>query len=244
MNQDPDLGEQALDKATEIVLTSQLDDAENIEVDIRTDPLQLVQGKVDSVNIHGQGLVVKQELRAESVTIQTDAVAINPLKAVTGEIELNQPAHAQTQVILTEADLNRALQSDYLRNKLRQLEVEVDGKIVPIDIQHVELQLLNDDRINISAAIDTDGVEETEFNAVVKPILKENGQRIEIEILSAQGQGLSLKFLTALFQKLIELLDLRNFELGGMTLKLNELETYEGTLSLQANTTIVKLPSD
>jgi hypothetical protein len=242
MNHDPDLGEQLLDKAAELALTSQLDEVEEIEVDIRTNPLQLVQGQVDSVKIQGQGLVIQQELRAESVDIQTDAVFINPLKAVTGDIELNKTACARTQVILTEADLNRALQSDYLRNKLNQLEVEVDGEIVPIDIQHVSLQLLSDNRIDLNAIISTDHAKGSEFHAMIKPVLKDNGQRIEIEILSAEGQGLSLTLLTVLFQNLIELLDLRNFELGGVSLKLKELETDEGRLLIRADTTIAKLP--
>jgi hypothetical protein len=243
MNQEPDLGEQALDKATEVVLSSQLDEVENLEVDIRTNPLQIVQGKVDSVNINGQGLVIKQDLRAESVKVQTNAVSINPLKVVTGEIELEQPAQAQAQVLITEADLNRALQSTYLREKLKQLAIEVDGKTIPIEIHHINLQLLEANQIDISATIRSGEKEASEFQAVVQPVLKDNGQRIELEILSAKGQGLSLKFLSALFQKVVELLDFRNFELGGMSLHLNELETYEGKLSLQANTTIEKLPS-
>jgi hypothetical protein len=243
MNQEPDLGEQALDKAAEIALSSQLDEVENIEVDIRTDPLQLVQGKVESVDINGRGLVMKQDLRAESVAIKTDAVAINPLKAVTGEIELNEPAQAQAHVLLTEADLNRALTSAYLRDKLKQLDLEVDGKKTTIEVQQVKLQLLEADQISINAIIRTEANEEVDFNAIVKPELKDNGQRIDIEILSAKGQGLSLDLLTALFRKIIELLDLRNFELGGMSLRLNDLKSHEGKLSLQANTTIEKFPS-
>lgn len=103
--------------------------------------------------------------------------------------------------------------------------------------------MLEANQIDISATIRSGEKEASEFQAVVQPVLKDNGQRIELEILSAKGQGLSLKFLSALFQKVVELLDFRNFELGGMSLQLNELETYEGKLSLQANTTIEKLPS-
>lgn len=54
------LGEQALNKAAEIGLSSQLDEAENLDVNIKTDPLKLVQGQVDSVSVEGEGLVMQK----------------------------------------------------------------------------------------------------------------------------------------------------------------------------------------
>jgi hypothetical protein len=243
MNQEPDLGEQALDKATEFAISSQLDAVDQIDVDIRTDPLQLVQGKVDSVTITGEGLVIKQDLRAANATIQTDAVSINPIKAVMGEIELNQPANAQAQVLLTETDLNRALNSDYLRNKFRQLDIEVEGQTIAIVIEHIQLQLLQNQQIGVNATISTETNDTVELSTIVKPVLKENGQRVELEILSADGQGLSLRFLAGLFQKLIELLDFRNFELGGASFSLRDLQTHEGRLSLQGIATINQMPA-
>ncbi len=38
MSDSPDLGEQTLNKAAEIGLSSQLDEVENLDVDIKTDP--------------------------------------------------------------------------------------------------------------------------------------------------------------------------------------------------------------
>lgn len=44
-----DIGEQAFSKAAEIAISSQLDEVENLDVDIRTDPLKLIQGELESV---------------------------------------------------------------------------------------------------------------------------------------------------------------------------------------------------
>jgi len=61
------LGEQALNKAAEMGLASQLDESENLEV-IKTDPLKLVQGQVDT--IEGDGLVMQKDLRMEEMEMQ------------------------------------------------------------------------------------------------------------------------------------------------------------------------------
>ncbi|WP_404789742.1 DUF2993 domain-containing protein [Altericista sp. CCNU0014] len=65
----PDVGERALNKMAEVAISSQLDEVENIDIAISTDPVKLVQGKVDSVAISGQGLVMKQDLRMETLEV-------------------------------------------------------------------------------------------------------------------------------------------------------------------------------
>lgn len=244
MINEPDLGEQALGKVAEIALKSQLDDAEQIAVDIRTDPLKLVQGKVDSVAISGEGMVMKQELRAEAVEINTGAVAIDPFKAIAGQIELTAPTNAEAQILLTEADLNRALDSDYLRNKLKNIEMQVRGEPVVIDIQQAHIGLPGDEQVALDVDLLLHGANEVQgFSALAKPLIKENGHRIDLEVISAEGRGISLEFITALFERVEEVLDLRSFDLGGMTLQLKNLVAQKGKLVLQAVTTIEQLPS-
>ena len=43
MQDKPGLGEQALDKAVELGIGSQLDEVQNLDVAIKTDPLKLLQ---------------------------------------------------------------------------------------------------------------------------------------------------------------------------------------------------------
>ncbi len=66
MPDSPGLGEQALNKAAEIGLSSQLDEVEKLDVNIKTDPLKVVQGQVDAVTIEGEGLVMQKDLRMEN----------------------------------------------------------------------------------------------------------------------------------------------------------------------------------
>jgi hypothetical protein len=245
MSREPDLGEKALDKAAEVVLTNQLDQVEQVEVDIRSDPGKVMQGKVDSVAITGEGMVMKQDLRVEAAEIHADSVAINPLKAVFGEIELTQPTKAQAQILLTEADLNRALASDYLRDRMKNLQIEAQGQSTTIDIQRVNVHLPGDHKLALDVDIRVNEASETkQFSAVARPFLQDNGQRIEFEVLSAEGKGLALDFITALFTKIIELLDLRKFDLNGTVLQLKDLEALESKLLLRATALVEQLPTD
>src|SRR5919199_3497575 len=84
----PDIGEQALSKAVEVGLSTQLDEVENLDVDIRTDPVKLIQGELESVQIEGQGLVMQKDLRAQELKVRTGDISINPLSVAFGKIEL------------------------------------------------------------------------------------------------------------------------------------------------------------
>lgn len=239
MSDEQNLGEQALDKVAEIALTSQMDQVDKVNVDIRTDPMKLVQGKLDSVSITGEGMTMKQDLRAEAVGISTSSVAINPLKAVLGEIELTQPTDAQIQVLLTETDLNRALNSDFLSDKMKNLQMELEGKPAVIDVQQVTLQLPRSGEMALDATILQHGsTEAKQFSVVTKPSLKDDGHRIGLEIVSVEGQGLSLEFVTALLEQVVELLDLRNFELDGCSFQLKDFDVQAGKVLLRGNATI------
>jgi hypothetical protein len=240
----PDLGEQALSKVVEAGIANQLDAVEQMEVDVRTDPLKLVQGKVDSVSIAGEGMVTNQNLRLESVEITTGTVAVNPLSAVLGKVDLTKPTDAEARIVLTEADINRALRSDYLREKMQNMELRVQAQPVTIDIQQAELRLPNSSQIALTASIFVQETGETKhLSAVAIPSIQDDGQRIALEISSAEAKGLSLEFATALFKKILELLDLRNFDMPGVSLRLKQLSVEEGRLLLQALTKVKQIPS-
>jgi len=142
MPDSPGLGEQALNKAAEIGLSSQLDEVENLDVDIKTDPLKLVQGQVDEVTIEGKGLVMQKDLRMEELEMHMSSVAINPLSVAFGKIELTQPTQASTRVVLTEADINRAFNSEYVRSQLQSQKIHVNGQLMTFQPQHVDFRLL------------------------------------------------------------------------------------------------------
>jgi LmeA-like phospholipid-binding len=240
----PDIGEKALSKAAEIGISSQLDEAETVDVDLRTDPGKLFQGKLDSVAISGQGLVMKQDLRVDSLEVSMGEVAINPLTAVLGKIELTHPTDAEAEIVLTEVDLNRALMSGYLQEKLQNLELVLDGKAERVDVRQVCLTLPGDNKLAIDADFSIAGRGESKtLSAVAVPRVQENGSQILLEILSTEGQGLDHKLISVIFEQLTALLDLRNFDIPNMSLQLKQLEAQKGKLLIHAKTQIEQFPS-
>lgn len=241
----PDLGEQALSKAAEIGLSSQLDEVEKINVDIRTNPLKLVQGELDSVSIEGKGMVMQDDLRTEELKMNIGSVAIDPLRAAFGDIELKRPTDADAHVVLTEPDINRAFNSEFLRDKLQNLQVNVDGKPATIDTQQVKFGLPGDRKFSLNITIrvrETGETKQSAFTAV--PRMREGGNRISLEdVQYSEGKELSPELTQALLDKSSELLDLRNFELEGMSLRLKGLDVQKGKLTLQAQARVEKFPS-
>jgi hypothetical protein len=240
-----DIGEQALSKAAEIGLSSQLDEVENLEVDIRTNPLKLMQGELESVTIEGKGLVMQKDLRAEELEVRTDGIAINPLSAAFGKIELTRPTEADAHVVLTEQDLERAFNSEYIHDKLQNLDVNVNGQPTTINTRQVQFRLPGDGKIALNAEIslkETGETKQVAFTTV--PRMSAGGERISLEAVEyAEGQELSPELTTALLERSSELLDLSNFELEGMSLRLKGLDVQKGRLTIQSQAHVEQFPS-
>lgn len=240
----PDIGEQALSKAVEIGLSTQLDEAENLEVDIRTDPGKLIQGELESVKIEGEGLVMQKDLRAEELQVKTGNIAINPLSIAFGKIELTRPTDADAHVVLTEQDVERAFNSEYIHDKLQNLEVSVNGQPMTVNTQQVKFSLPGEGKIAIQATIllkETGETNQVAFTTIPRAIA--GGERIVLEdVQYAEGRELSPELTAALLERANELLNLRNFELEGMSLRLKGFDVQKGKLTLQAQARIEKFP--
>lgn len=239
------LGEQALSKAAEIGLSSQLDSVEDLKVDIRTNPLKLVSGELDSVEIKGKGMVMQEDLRTEELEMHINSIAIDPLRAAFGDIQLKHPTEADAHVVLTEQDIDRAFNSEFLRDKLQNLKVNVNDRPMTVDTQQVEFRLPGDGKLSLNATIrlrETGETKQTGFTAV--PRVKEAGNRVSLEEVDYPGgEELSPELTDALLQKSSELLDLRNFELEGMSLRLKGLDVQKGKMTLQAEAVVTEFPS-
>ncbi|MEP0788672.1 MULTISPECIES: LmeA family phospholipid-binding protein [Cyanophyceae] len=244
-NKDSSLGQQALNKAAEMGLSSQLDEADKLEVDVEADPLSLVQGKVDSVTIEGEGLVMQGDLRMEELEMEMTNIDINPLSAAFGKIELNKPTRASTRVVLTEADINRAFNSEYVGSMLQNQQVQVNGQPMTIDTKKVDFRLPGEGKVALNTTVflrETGETKQVSFTAV--PRVSANGQNVSLEnVQYTEGEELSPELTKALLDKASELLNLSNFDLEGMSLRIKQLNAEAGKLTLLAEAHVEKIPS-
>lgn len=244
-NNDSSLGQQALNKAAEIGLSSQLDQADKLEVDVAADPLSLVQGKVESVTIEGEGLVMQGDLRMEELEMEMTNIDINPLSAAFGKIELNKPTQASTRVVLTEADINRAFNSEYVGSMLQNQQVQVNGQPMTIDTKKVDFRLPGEGKVALNTTVflrETGETKQVSFTAV--PRVSANGQNVSLEdVQYTEGEELSAELTKALLDKASELLNLSNFDLEGMSLRIKQLNAEAGKLTVLAEAHVEKIPS-
>jgi len=239
------LGEQALNKAAEIGLSSQLDEVEKLDVSIKTDPFKLVQGEVDAVTISGEGLVMQKDLRMEEMEMQMNSVAINPLSVAFGKIELTKPTKASARVVLTEADINRAFNSEYVRSQLQTQKININGQPMAIVPQQVDFRLPGEGKVALNSSMllkETGETQQVAFSAV--PCVSPNGQTVSLENVEyGEGEEISPELTKALIDQTSEILNLSNFDLEGMSLRVRQIEVEAGKLTLQAEAYVEQIPS-
>ena len=245
MPDSPGLGEQTLNKAAELGLSSQLDEVENLDVNIATDALKVIQGQVDAVKIEGEGLVMQKDLRMEELEMQMSSVAINPLSAAFGKIELTQPTEASVRVVLTEDDINRAFNSEYIRQQLQSQKIHVNGQLRTVVCQKVEFHLLDDGKVELKATVllkETNEPHQVAFSAT--PCVSANGQTVSLENVEyGSAKETSSELIKALVNETSKILNLSNFDLKGMTLRVKQLDVEAGKLTLQAEAHVEQIPT-
>ncbi len=245
MSESPGLGEQALNKAAEIGLSSQLDAVENLDVNIKAEPLNLVQGQVEAVSITGEGLVMQQDLRVEELEMDIDKVAINPVSAAFGKIELTKPTQGSARVVLTEQDINRAFNCEYVRSQLQSQKIHMNGKLVTFVPENVDFRLPGNGKVALKATLllkESQQLQKVAFSAV--PRVSENGQTVTLENVEyPDDQQTSPEVTKALVNATSKILDLKNFDLEGMSLRHLNLEVEPGKLILEAEAYVAQFPS-
>lgn len=238
------LGEEALSKAAEIGFSSQLDEVEELDVEIEADPLEVLQGKVDSVSMRGKKMV-QGDLRVEEMDMQTGSISINVMSAAFGKIELTKPTDAAARFVLTEQDISQSLNSELIHNQLQNLKVQVAGQPMTVDAQRGEFSLPGDGRIGVRSEIllqETGETQQVSFTAV--PRLERSSRTIALEdVQYSEGKDLSPELTKTLVDKISNLLELHDFELEGMSLRLKELEVQKGSMTLQTESHVEHLPS-
>lgn len=241
----PRLEEQAISHVVQAGLSSQLDDAEDLAVDIRTDLAKAAQGKVDSVSVSGKGVAV-QNIRLQALEVQTDQVALNPLSALFGHLELNHSVNATARVLLTEADVNQAMNAPAIATRIPPLSINVEGEIVTVKLQHpLAIKLPDTDKISLhgKASLATAMSNRTiEFSVVIIPRTEEHP--VLMEAFQCQpGEGLSIEFLIALMKRFKELLDQPYLEVEGTAFRIETLAVEAGHLIAEVATHITEIPS-
>ncbi len=236
-----DIGEQTISKAAEAIIRSQLDNVDSLDIEVRTNPLKLTQGQLDSVLVQGSGLVVQNDLRTEALSLETGPVDISMLKMAIGTFELDQPAEAETRIVLKPEDIQTAFNADFIKKKMRGQKIDLpSGETVTTDASNVEFSIPEAGRIAVEADIML--IEKVETHHVcfsARPQLVQEGQGIVLEDVHYDEATNDMPELTrSLINSTQDLLDFRTFDIGDITLRFTQLDVQPDQLVFQANATI------
>lgn len=234
----------ALSTAAEVGLKSQLDSAETIDVTVEAHAGQLVQGQLESVEIDGSGLVMKGDLRIEELHLETDAIAIDPLRAAFGKIELTRSTHASTEVVLTEDDMNKALASDYLRQKMQAVPLVVEGQTKTAQVLDIAIRLLGEGKVFASALIQlSDEPDSRQVSFTTQPVVRPDGQGVVLRDIEYKNEpSLPPEMTRCLAEQAARLLNFSNFALDGMTLLVEELRIEQTAIRMAGAAQIDEFP--
>jgi hypothetical protein len=229
-----DFGEQMLNTVVSQSLRHLFSQSDAIDVSVRCFPSsKLLQGSIDSFKMSGRGLLIRKEFWVEEMWFETDAVSIDFGSILSGKIRLKQPTQAVAQVTLTQAGINRAFQAELVKPRLENITepalMELSGG-EPVSFSGVELQLLPDNQIQIFAkARLPNGIVPISLTATLgierrRKILFQNPQFAPAAVPEDQ-RGISQVLTTAFAEILNGMVDLDRFDLDGVMLRLNRLET-------------------
>lgn len=249
-----DWGEQMLNTVASKTIRHLFTQSESVEVSVRCFPSsKLLQGSIDNFKMSGRGLVIRREFRAEEVSFETDAVSLDFGSVLKGQIQLKQPTQAIAQVVLTEDDINQSFKAELVRKRLENLTnsglTDLSGGD-PVSFTDVQVQLQANNRVRLFAKANLPnlGLVPVSLSCTLtverrRRILFED-PKFEAEVVPEDLRDISKILTDALAEILNNMVDLDRFNLDGVTLRVNRLETQGKKLVFSGYAQIDHVPNN
>ncbi|PPS43494.1 DUF2993 domain-containing protein [Chroococcidiopsis sp. TS-821] len=249
-----DWGERMLNTVASQTIRHLFTRSESVEVAVRCYPSsKLLQGSIDSFKMSGRGLVIRKDFYVEEMSFETDAVAIDFSSVLGGKLTLKQPTQAVAQVTLTEDGINNAFNAELVKKRLQNLSLpnlaDISGG-ESISFSDVQVQLLPENEVKIFAKADISngklvpiGLKATLAVERRRRVTFQNPQFEAQDIPEAQ-QDISQTLTNALAEILNNMVDLDRFDLDGVMMRINRLETQGQKLIFSGYAQIERIPSN
>ncbi|MGB8698467.1 MAG: DUF2993 domain-containing protein [Thermosynechococcaceae cyanobacterium] len=236
----PDFGEQLINTVASQSIRRMFSESESVEVSIRCSPSsKLLQGNIDSIQMQGRTLVIRRQFQVEEMSFETDAIAVDFGSVLKGQIRLKHPTQAIAQVVLSEAGINRAFNGELVKRRLQQVVLPANDHTTiegPVSFSDVSVKLLPANRIEIRAK------GEVPHQGSI-PIAVQTGLSVErrrklvftdpqflTDGIPADLQPASQALTTAFAEILNAMVDLDRFDLDGVEMRINRVETEQERL--------------
>lgn len=251
-------GSIVLDSLAQRQIRSQVISIEKQAVRVDNSPsYQVAGGKLQKVRIANRGITIKPDLRIAVLDLETDEVNLKSklnLNSIDGLREsLEQPASGVVKLIVTQADLNRALQSpeilEQLQKTLNRLITRSGSINIAYQLQDLGLELNSDNRLEVRFKLSrpsTIELEDTSNSSAMSSRSRElainlklkiqvvNGRAIEITKLegTVNNRPMSSRLLNGFAEGISDRLNLNSLETNGILARILQLEIDRDKLKL------------
>jgi hypothetical protein len=249
-----DWGERMLNTVASKTLRHLFTQSESVEVFVRCYPSsKLLQGSIDSFKMSGRGLVIRKEFGVEEMSFETDAVSIDFSSVLSGKLALKQPTQAVAQVTLSESGINRAFKAELVQKRLQNLSLPALSDLSgdkPVSFSEVQLQLLPNNQVRIVAKADLSTGDLVPIS-LTATLAVERRRRVafcdpqfEAESVPESQRKISQTVTSVFAQILDNMVDLDRFDLDGVTMRINRLETQGKQLIFSGYAQIERIPGN
>ena len=229
-----------VDRTALNAIRSQLVKADQLQVRVDNAPsYQVLQGKVDRVRIAGRGLQMKwQNFRIAAVDVETDPIAVNIRSLRQRKPKLERPVQAGVNLLLTQADLNQALQSPAIKASLRKLAGSLGGlsgqSSGSYDVVNPRVELL-ENQVRLQAELHQAGAKPL-FVKLESGLAVIAGHQLQLvsPSVSIDGNVIPDLFVSSLISDFSQRLDLRRLEGEGITSRVLQLKINPQKLAVVA----------
>nr|WP_277882715.1 LmeA family phospholipid-binding protein [Oscillatoria sp. FACHB-1406] len=165
-----------VDTVAENQIRANLEGVEVVDVRVDNTPsYQVIAGKIDRVRVATRGVQLTPQIRVAALELETDPLNVdlaqlrgggsNPLKA------LRQPLQAGVRLVLTEDDLNTALQSPMVQARIQKALVGVAGNFSKgggnYRLASTRIDLLGKNRLRFEANLRLTGLTAEDLDRVL-----------------------------------------------------------------------------
>jgi hypothetical protein len=231
-----------LDKIVADVIKSNAKNVEQLEVRVSNLPIhQIINGQVKKIRIASRGLKPMEGVRIETLEIETDSLDIDLNNLEVSNFNdlrqsLRKPLQGGINLVFTEQDLNKTLQSAQIQSYLPKIIGNSNNS--NFQIINPRLNLLANNRIEIETQIKllNRGQEDILDTTLEFGIEVIKGSKINIiePIGTLNGRKLSKKLLQGFADNFNGQLDFHRLEASGITLRFLQFNINDHKIKMAA----------
>lgn len=195
---------------------------------------QLVQGKIQRVRLASRGLAFLPDFRLQQLQLETDPIdldwhSLGPENRNLPGLRraLRAPLQGAVELVINETDLNHALATPAIQNRLQgQIDRRLPGDIPRLQLLRAEVDFLGDDRLaillDLGQRLEPDSEPEKLAIAIETGIELENGDRLLLvePVATLNGRKINANVLNSIIGSFSDNLSLKRLENRGLTARI------------------------